>query len=151
MSNELTTLIDKLVTEKTFSVDGVKAIEQLRQKAAAQEDKIGLLEIAAKELKRTYDMIEADRQRLRGKEDTFIKREAELVAREAKVAEHEKTAAVAVAKADAFMFALTTVFKPNTVRETIMKSTPMLQQYAGGGSNITYGTHSDQSTREEGA
>lgn len=147
MNGELTALIDKLVTEKTFSVDGVKAIEQLRQKAAAQEEKIVRLEANARDLTARNAAVESERNQLRETAAAWTKREAELSAREAKAGEHEKKAAVAEAQAGAYMFALTTVFKPNSVREMVTKSVPIAQ---GNPSYVSTFGMSETITREDG-
>jgi hypothetical protein len=120
-SNELTSMFDKLVTEKTFSMDALEGIQALKRQAAQlekqneklQED----LEVQRKHAATQSTRAIAAEQELK----TWRDLEQSLMARELKVFENEKKAAVAEAVSNAYLTSMKIVFAPNTVRESVQK------------------------------
>lgn len=147
----LTELIDQLVNEKTFSLEGVKAIEQMRQKAEQQQAKIEALAARSAEQVTEIAQLKADNERKAAELTEIKKREADLKVRETAVAAHETLAAVSKAEAAAYKHSMEIVFKPNTVREKIVNTIPLSQNMQGGGSYVAGYSKTDEVTREEGA
>lgn len=148
--NDLTELIDKLITERTFSVEGVKAIEALRIKAEAQSAELKRKDDAIESNRKTISNLEAGLDSARTEIERINKDLADLRARESKIADHEKARAVAEATASAYKDAMQIVFKPNTVRETIFDSVPIAQAQPGGYSTVQSYATTKSVTREEG-
>lgn len=147
----LTELIDKLITEKTFSLDGVKAIEQMRQKAEAQEARIAEQKTTVDDLRKENATLRSENGRLSATLDDARKNEAALASREAMVVRHETARAVAEASMAAYKDAMTIVFRPNTVRETAQRN--YQSQYYTPGSqfpNTSTMSMPESSVREEG-
>lgn len=120
--SDLTKYIDQLVTDKTFSLDGLAAIQNLRSKAEEQEKKIDRLVAAATTDQATISRITAERDALKSAEATLAARTEAVTAREAKIFEHEKTAATANASYSALQFAFQTVFRNTVTRESVNKA-----------------------------
>lgn len=139
--------IDDLVASKTFSLEAVDVITQIKGKLrAAIEDN--------EELKRRYDGLyetngrQSDELLKLGKELEHLR--AELAAAKAlndagqkAIYEAEKHQAVA----EAWQSALQTVFKPNTVRETVYQSIPISHHFNGNTSVVPY--HQETKTTKE--
>lgn len=132
--NDLTKLINQLVDEKTFTLDGLDAIKAVRDKADAL---VVELETTKERLKNSR----ADESNLR----EALDKERELTKLlQSKIDMHlarEKEADIAIyaadkyqAVADAYKDAMSIVFKPNAVRETISKSVPV---GVGGGGTMS--------------
>lgn len=149
--DELTKAIDKLVEQKTFSLDAVGAIKDLRDKASSCETR----------LKSAEERIAAREMELRQRDSTIVARDAEIkkwadreaaiVAREAKMAELEQRAAVEWAKAQVWDSCFARLFGNRVVRETVTSSVPIEQSYSGGGGSfVSHHTKTDQVVREEG-
>ena len=125
---ELLALIDKLTTENTFSLAGVKAIENLKVRAEQLDMKVKGLQAdldvskAARDRGDTaYKKVSEERDRLIAQKEAWEKREANIVA-------IEKDAAVAMGKAEAYRWSMETVFRPNAIREIVNKSIPLTSQ-----------------------
>lgn len=139
--------IDALVTERTFSLEAVDAINQMRVMLATVTDERDDLNDKLNRAQQT--IIE---QEFRTKRDADVlakwgKREADLMAREQKAAaaiyEAEKHAAVALAYKDAMGI----VFRPNVMRETVARNA-MDPMPTGG---YTVSTNSTTTTTREDA
>jgi hypothetical protein len=124
--NNLTTLINQLVEEKTFSLEAVEAIKEIRNKAEK-------LEIENVRLNEKIDTLIANNvdlaKRLRRSEESYnvASEKINFFEDQEKKAKHaiyeaEKHKAVA----DAFKEAMTIVFKPNSVRESITRTVPVV-------------------------
>jgi len=148
---KLTELIESLIEEKTFSLEGVKAIEEMRQKAAAQEARIEATANEIKEARLEILSLETANSKLATAMALTEKREHDLAAREKAAFENEKKAAVSTAESSAYKHAFEIVFRSNTVRETIHHSVPVARNQPGGYSNVEYHSETKTVAREEGS
>lgn len=147
---EIADLIDKLAQEKTFSLEGVKAIEELRVKSEGQRQRIEALE---KELTTARAVLHDYEQKDSAAQITIQKlkeREESLKKREADIFKHEKDAAVANAQTVAFKEAMHIMFKPNTIRESVHRSVPIAREYTGGGNYVEQHQSHEDIVKEEG-
>jgi hypothetical protein len=150
-TNELTTLIDKLITERTFSVEGVKAIEALRAKAEAQASELARKDDMIRSLREASAKENAEITCQRAQIETLGKDLAAIREREGKIVDHEKARAVAEATASTFREAMNIVFRPNTVREAVQSNVPTSFMPPGSSYPQTnWHTETKQVTREEG-
>lgn len=134
--DELTKVIDKLVEQKTFGLDALGAIKDLRDKAAKQEENL-------KDAKREIDErrgaeIRASNEvkRLTFVVNDWTQRQAELENRERKVFDLEKASAVAVAESKVWDRAFSSIFKNTIVREQINRDIPVTRNYGGSGGDV---------------
>ena len=136
-SSSLIAAIDKLVEEKTFGLDALTAIHDLRKKAEAlQRDK----ETLERESNSKEQGIAKRDSAIREKGEAIALKDAEIAAykkREQEAFDAIQKAAVAAATAEAYKDALKTVFAPAVFREQVYKSVPVFQPYSGGGGNMT--------------
>jgi len=109
---DLTTLIEKLVEEKTFSLDAVAAIQTIRQKAVDLEKQLSQALTSADAYKDKLDAITFEHSRLIARENSVIEREKKMVELEKAVAVSD---AVRAAQKDMFdrMFANRVVRESN--------------------------------------
>lgn len=130
--DDLTKLIDTLVQQKTFSLDAVGSIKELRDKAADLETKLK----KAEEYGKRRDMELQQNAATIGARDLQVKRwetrEKELSEREAKVTDLEKSTAVAQAESHVMRDVFHTIFRNTIVRETTNRDVPVVRNYAGG-------------------
>ena len=123
--NALTIAIDKIVTEKTFSMDGVKAIEALREKAETQFQaltaEIEFSKMLRHDLREKDDRIKAYEAR----EARLAKREEDLSKREVAITALEKDTAVANAKFNVLDSFTGRLLANRIVRETILNTQPI--------------------------
>jgi regulator of replication initiation timing len=148
---ELTDLVEKLVTEKTFNLDAAVAVENLHKKFERAEQEIARLKKAFEDVTANW----REEVELRGKRDDEIralKQEiASYKANEEKartsIAEAALQAGIAAAYKDAFHI----VFKPNAVRETIHRNIPVAIPGSNGCSGyVNMSTETEASERTEG-
>lgn len=121
MSSELVQIIERLIEEKTFSVEGVKAVEALREKAVS-------LEVALERTRNTLDDRNAELIRLRSEAATKDQLLMEWGARERSLVAREKDADKAIydsekhqAVANVWQQAMSMVFKPAAIRTEIQR------------------------------
>lgn len=147
---ELTDLVEKIVTEKTFSLEAAKQVEALKtsfEKTAADRDKISdildqrnkQLDEKSKEITKLQATLDAI-----GKERDALKAEQE----QAKKAIYE--AALHQSVALAYKDAMQIVFRPNSVRETIHRSTPVSVQPTVNTSGYVTNYNSTEEVTKEG-
>jgi len=120
-ANELTGMIEKLVTEKTFTMDALEAIQALKVKAGQLETQNEKLDREVASYKKNAEIDTNLRLSMKSDLDAWKAREASIVARELKMFENEKSAAVATAVSAAYLTSMKIVFAPNTVRESVQK------------------------------
>lgn len=123
--NSLTTLINDLVEQKTFSLEALSSIKELRDKATILENQNEYLKDS---IKSSEERIETLKQRLRESEEAHIVASAKintLKEREKKATESIYQAEKHKAVAEAYKDAMTIVFKPNVVREAVAKNVPV--------------------------
>lgn len=121
MSNELTQVIDRLVEQKTFGLDALGAIKELRDKAAEQERQLKskddeISHIRAKNVEHT-GRIEAMKVQI----EQLLKQQAEVLDREKAADKAIYDAEKHQAVADAWRAAMGMVFKPVEVRTSIQR------------------------------
>jgi regulator of replication initiation timing len=149
-SKELTDMIDRLVTEKTFGLDALDSVKALKNKAERLENELDLTQKRTNKLEGDIAAQIAENARLNLEIGKIAGREAAVKAREEKIHELETASAVARAESSVWERATRIVFAPNTVREKIVRN-------SGGGTNgpnSEYRSHStftnDQEQRTEG-
>ena len=147
---ELTDLVEKLVTEKTFNLDAAKAVEDLKEKFRAKEQECEKHKEAYKakcdEAARQSKVIADLEARVRELENGLkILRDLDEKAW-VSIHEAEKEKAVAAAYKDA----LHTIFKPNAVRETIHRSMPVSVQPSVNSSGYVQNYNSTEDVIKEG-
>jgi len=124
MQQKLTEMIDALVTEKTFSLAGVQAIEALRAKADGLEK---MVESVTKE--RDSYSTQRDLANKAANEKTaviegWMKRETDIVTREKTMTAKDQEAAVSKARADTFAECFGMVFRNIEVRREMFGTAP---------------------------
>lgn len=145
---QLLNQIDELVASKTFNLDALDGIKKLKDDLKKTLDERDALQ-------RKYDDLREDNRRLRGDVtecnlviDTLQKQLTESKALndagQKAIYEAEKHKAVA----EAWQGAMQTVFKPNTVRETVYQSIPLSQVYNGNSTVMPY-QQETKTTKEE--
>jgi chromosome segregation ATPase len=148
MSNDLLKQIDDLVASKTFNLDALDGIKQLKDDLQKQ---ITETEWVAKKLKDETARCEelSKLNSWQGNKIAALNKtieDNEAAATKAREAIHEAEKHKAVA--EAFKFSLETVFKPATVRETVYQSIPLSQNYNGNTSVMPY-QQETKTTKEE--
>jgi predicted RNase H-like nuclease (RuvC/YqgF family) len=118
MTEQLTAVIDDLIRERTFSLEGVESIKKLRDRAAALEAELKrAVDTVAAETKRNAELT-ATNEVLKARDQGMTKRETDVTAREGRITALEKDTAVAQAKADTLNNVFSTIFRNTIVRET---------------------------------
>ena len=139
--NDILKQIDQLVADKTFSLDALEGVKNIRDALIKAESK-------SEQLQKECDDHIKELTRLRAKiEEEQVKNaslNAKLGAMELTVAAGQEaiyTAQKHEAVANAWKEAMQTVFKPNTVRETVNRSIPIPINPGNGGASYvtTYG------------
>lgn len=120
-ATEVSALIEKMLQEKTLSLDAMEGIQLLKKKAEAADTEITRLKDVQAEFVKSKSLLETKLD-IAVTENTALKAAADSVkAREALVFKNELRAAVAEAQAVAYRDSMKIVFAPNVVRENIMK------------------------------
>lgn len=143
--------IDKLVESKTFNLDAIDGIKQIRDALVKAEKEVADykhdLEMQNKQIGDLRVAL-ANAERLADERKVTI--DAMMATTEAgqkAIYDAQKHEAVA----NAWKEAMQTVFKPNTVRETVSRSIPMaINPGNGGASYVTSYGETSAITREEG-
>lgn len=137
--DDLTKAIDKLLNEKTFTVEAVRGIEELRKRAERMEQELkGTTDLSAK--------YEKESEKLRSENAVLKAREAALAEREKKMTDLERTAAVEAAKTAVWSECFTKIFANRVVREHVNDSVPLMNQQG----YVQRDYSSKDVTREEG-
>jgi hypothetical protein len=138
--NELSALISKTVEEQTFSLDAVKAIGAIRDRAIALEGSLAattrLADDRAEQLAKQAEVVRG----WEAKSAAMDARASTLVAREAKITELEKTTAVAQAQFTTLDNVFSRIFANRQIRESTLTSAPIAQQASGGSYVSNYDT-----------
>jgi hypothetical protein len=124
MSESLTDIIDRMVQERTFGLEGLEAVKLLKEKATAQTSRIETLERQVENGRTELGAQQARNSELSRQVMNFQTRETELVERERKIFDHEKTAAVATAQSAAYRDVVGMAFRNTTVREHVLSNNP---------------------------
>jgi hypothetical protein len=144
-ATEVSALIERMLQEKTLSLDAMEGIQLLKKKAEAADAEIAKLKEQYAALSANYRTLELNHGK--SLDDLKVLRNASdsVKAREVLVFKNELRAAVAEAQATAYRDSMKIVFAPNVVRENIMK-------YGSNNQNgVSYGTNEGGTvTRAEG-
>ena len=140
MTNEKTLLdmIQKMVENKTFSLEGLQAIAKLRENAVANETKLLEYEESIKRLKLENERFrEVHRELTKNIEDWKVaekNKETIMAVREKNVSNLETRTAVAEAKENTLQSVFQMLFKNTVVRESVQRSvvSEIPAQYSGG-------------------
>lgn len=136
-TDELTKLIDNLVEQKTFGLDALGPIKDLRDKAATQESQLRASQREVQQNQNDLRARDVQIANLRAEVKDWTQRTAELENRERKVFDLEKASAVAMASSAVWSDAFHSIFKNTIVREGVQHSTPIATQLQGtGGSYV---------------
>ena len=125
MSNELTELIDKLIVDKTFSLEGLSAVSTLKDKAISQEKLISSLELKNKEFN-------TENTTLKNTNYELLNKVSNIEEREKKVRDQEIAIEVIKTKLDMLnatkkdLFDLVgMIFKSPIIRENVIGNVPV--------------------------
>lgn len=146
MNSELITAIDRLVEEKTFNLDALEAIKDLRDKASRLEETVKLLEAQGKKHKENTDKLIKENNDLMDSWNKQNAKVAELEARDKQAWEAIYRAEKHAAVAEAYKDALNTVFRPHAVRERVTQNIPVAMQNGSNGYVNTTVSNYPQST-----
>ena len=149
MSSELITAIDRLVEEKTFNLDALEAIKDLRDKASRLEATVELLEAQGKKHKENTDKLIKENNDLMDSWNKQNAKVAELEAREKLAWEAIYRAEKHEAVAEAYKDALRTVFKPHAVREQVIQNIPVPLSSPGGAGWVANHQQSSDIVKED--
>jgi chromosome segregation ATPase len=132
MADSLTDVIDKLVQERTFGLEGLEGVKRIKDQAVTLERK----------LKESQDLVAQRDREIRSYHDqiselrTIVEKHHALVAdlekRETKVRELEMKEAVSTARAQTMESVFGTIFKNVTVREQNLRQLPFTYSNNGG-------------------
>lgn len=132
--NDLLAFIDKMVEQKTFGLDALKAISELRDKAEALNERLAVEKRNAE--RRAEDIRQRDARlaSLESKVAALALRETAVADREAKATELEKRVAVAEAKHMATVETAAMFLRNSLVRESVQKTIVVPGGIGGSGS-----------------
>lgn len=147
---ELLGLIDKLVTKETFTLEAVKQISELRDKATElsetlekKRERYRCAQKSADEFRRLSDSQAAQIAGLN-------KKIGELEVRIAEMSEDNTKRQVAEARAEAFKHSMETVFRPASVRKVVHSNVPVTRDWGhGSGNTVEYYSHTEDSTETD--
>lgn len=149
-TTELTDLVDRLVQERTFSLEAAGPIKDLRDKADALQKQVNSLRRELEEKKYEANRLEAKISGQKAEIEAWGKREADLRTREGRAADLEKALAVAEAKHQTVDLCFSRLFANRVVREHVQDSIPVVRNYGGsGGDCVERHSTTHDSTREE--
>lgn len=118
---DLIKMIEKLVEEKTFSLEGAKAIAELKSLADLNESKLKEYETRINTYRREVEEYKAKIDRSTRTIEEYQKREKSIEDREKSMNEYNIRVAVAEARHGVLYDVFNTIFKNTIVREDIQK------------------------------
>lgn len=148
--NDILKQIDQLVADKTFSLDALEGVKNIRDALIKAEAKNEQLQKECddhiKELTRLRTKIEEQQKSISDMTAEIVMMKSTVAAGQEALYNAQKHEAVA----QAWKEAMQTVFKPNMIRESVSRSIPVAVQ--SGPSNSYVQNYSDSSNiiREEG-
>lgn len=139
MDSTLEQALNKIIEEKTFSVEATEAIVKLRADFSVLKDQYNHLEKSYDKLNKSEINLIEDNIKLRNRLQEYDIREADLLAREKKITrlEIEKECADKLVSHTTGLF--NTVFANASLKTSIMKNVPVVTDMAGGGSGYNPG------------
>lgn len=129
--DELTKIIDTMVMEKTFSMEAVKAIQALRNKAEEIENTNKDLVERVQAAQKSAEIRRQTLKDLQADIDTWRARVDELTTREKAVTAIERDKATANARAETFKECFALVFRNMEVRREMIGTVPMNPSESG--------------------
>lgn len=133
---DLTKLIDKMVEDKTSSLDAIGAVNALRETADELQKHLDSSGRSVEILKREKASLESHLRRALDAVEVWEGREAALQEAEGKCHANETARQVAEAKANTAMEMFKTVFKPAEVRRSVFGTVPDMNPTAYSGATI---------------
>lgn len=113
--------LDKVVEQKTFSLEAVKAIKELRDEYIKRTEKIKSLEESNVGLNRTINMYTVSIEENKKDIEVLKMRESRLEQREKNMIDLEKTTAIEFAKSSVWREVFEVLFKNNIMKETVVR------------------------------
>lgn len=148
MSQDLLKQIDELVASKTFNLDALDGIKKLKDNLSQTLEERDVLKRRHADLaeinSRQSDQLQQQIKQIEKLTKDLEASEAYRAKARESIYEAEKYKAVA----EAWQGAMQTVFKPNTVRETVYQSIPLAQNY-NGNTVVTGYQQETKTTKEE--
>jgi DNA anti-recombination protein RmuC len=132
MADSLTEVIDKLVQERTFGLEGLEGVKRIKDHAATLEQKLKDSQEAVTGRDMSIRSYISEIAELRAIIEKHHARDADLTKREAKVRELEMREAVSTARAQTMESVFGTIFKNVTVREQNLRQLPFTYSNNGG-------------------
>lgn len=131
-ATELSALISKTVEEQTFSLDAVKAIGAIRDRAIALEEKLSERETMIAQRDETISQQRKELAETEKKSNALRELEISIIKREANITALEKQVAVSLAESKILDSVVTRVFANRMVREDTITSTPIMNNGING-------------------
>ena len=122
---DLIKLIDELIHEKTFSLDAVEAVKNMRDIAQGLEKRNKELKKDALTHLAKVNEYEDRITVLRSKDEDWREREAKLIKHENKAEELRLSNAVSNAKAETYKECVSLIFRNETLRREMLGSIPV--------------------------
>lgn len=144
----LTDIIDTIVSEKTFTAEGLRAIENIRGRAETLETQLTIANGHIQTLNKEAAEKGNEISRLKKRENDLLLREGAVAEREKKMTALEMSSAVAQAKSDVLDKVVSGMLANRQIRESIVSSVPVFEPYHGGGGSWSTRSRSDDVTRE---
>lgn len=150
MSEDLTKLIEETIRDNTFSVEAVEGIKRIKDNAALLQARNTQLETDINAMRNTNAGLAREINNIRDENERLLKADADVKAREARVFELEKNAAVAEAIGQTYEKVFDKIFANPIVRtkvtENNMRSYPPQQgmTYAPSGTDSVNRTVEEQ-------
>lgn len=123
MDKRLDLVIEEMLNEKTFNLDAVEAIKSMKDQVKDLEDRKDSLELKFSDLQKTHISLIEQRDTAQTRLVEYEKRESELVEREKEMTRLECEVEKERAVAGAYRDSMSIVFKPHSLRETVLKNT----------------------------
>jgi predicted nucleic acid-binding Zn-ribbon protein len=124
MADTLTEVIDRLVQERTFGLEGLEGVKRIKDQAVALERKLKESQDAVAHRDGMIKSYTGEISELRSIIEKLREKDADVTKRETKVRELEMKEAVATAEARTMHSVFGTIFRNVIVREQAMKQLP---------------------------
>lgn len=132
MADSLTEVIDKLVQERTFGLEGLEGVKRIKDQAVTLERKLKESQDTVVSRDSSIRSYIGEIAELRGVIEKLRAKDTDVTARETKVRELEMKEAVASAEARTLHGVFGTLFKNVTVREQNLRQLPFSYSNNGG-------------------
>lgn len=143
-TENLVQMIETLVQEKTFSLDALEAIKNLRDKAEKLQDELEKTQRTLADTQSRRSALTAENALLTEELNVWKNRESAILSREKTMYALEQRTAVAEAQANAFLLSMKITFAPNMVRNSLQDFSTRNQN----GNHTDYSRNINQSETE---